>query len=223
MLLARRRATGLTPSKLSSVHRRLVIDASVLINLLGTRSPAIVLRTLRRIFVIDEITLREVTLDPATRRSAQDVLTQLQAERLLEVIHMGSEAYDQFIEFTGAQPPDDLDDGEAAVLAQAAFGNCVAVIDERKATRIARQQLPNLIILNSIDLLAAPQLLHELGRDRVSDAIYLALRDARMRVPRNVRPWIATLLGYDRVQDCPTLGPFHPENLLRQSMNENNV
>jgi len=178
----------------------------VLINILGTGCPVDVLECLCRVFSIDEIALREVDIDPSTRGSSEDILATLQRQGLLEVIGMGDEAYDRFLGFTAAQPPDDLDDGEAATLAHAACGQYVAVIDERKATRIANLHIPEIPVLNSIDLLAAPELLNQLGKDKVSDVIYRALRDARMRVPPRVRRWIADLLGNIRAQECPSLG-----------------
>jgi len=196
----------LTPSKLSNVHTRLVIDASVLINILGTGCPATVFQCLCRMFAIDEITLREVDIDPSTRKSSEEVLAELQEQGLLHVIQMGDDAYDRFLGFTGAEPPNDLDDGEAATLAHAACGQFVAVIDERKASRIAGINIPPIPVLNSIDLLAAPELLDQLGRDELSDVIYRALRDARMRVPRNVRQWISDLLGSRRAEECVSLG-----------------
>lgn len=195
-----------TPSKLSKTHTRLIIDASVLINILGTGCPATICQCLRRVFAIDEITLREVDIDPSTGGRSEEILAALQRQDLLEVIRMSDEAYDRFLRFTAAQPPDDLDDGEAATLAHAACEPYVGVIDERKATRIASIHIPQIPILNSIDLLAAPELLHRLGKDKLSDVIYRALRDARMRVPPSVRHWIADLLGSARAQECPSLG-----------------
>jgi len=209
MLLARRRVEDLTPSKLTSSHRRLVIDASVLINILGTGCPDVIFQSLRRAFFIDEITLREVSVNPATGGSPKEVLAQLQAHGLLQVIHMDDLAYERFIGFTGAHSPDDLDDGEAATLAQAACGKYVAVIDERKAIRIASLLIPNISLLNSIDLLAAQDLLQLLGTDGVSTVVHLALRNARMRVPPSARKWISDLLGEKRAQECPSLGPLH--------------
>ncbi|MGB7546463.1 MAG: hypothetical protein WBM14_01830 [Terracidiphilus sp.] len=209
---------GLTPSKLSSAHKSLILDASVLINILGTGCPDVILRAMRRVVTVDEITLREVNIDPATGQGAEKVLAQLQSCSLLKIIRMGDQAYAQFIGLTGAQPPDDLDDGEAATLAQAACSNYVAVIDERKATRISSSTFPKMPLLNSIDLLAAPELIDELGRDGLSDLIYLALRDSRMRVPPNARPWVMNLLGDKRAQDCPSLGcsPLRVFNRLKR-------
>jgi hypothetical protein len=92
-----------------------------LINILGTGRSNIILQALNRIVMVDEIALREVTIDPFTGMSPAAVLSDLRQSGLIEVISMGNEAYEMFISLTGGDPPDDLDDGEAATLAQAAF------------------------------------------------------------------------------------------------------
>ena len=196
----------MTPSRLHSAHERLVLDASVLINILGTGRSNIILQALNRIVMVDEIALREVTIDPFSGERSATVLSDLRQSGLIEVISMGNEAYEMFISLTGGDPPDDLDDGEAATLAQAAFGNYVAVIDERKAVRVSGIQFPELELLNSLDLLTSQELLEQNGRDAIVDFVHLALRNARMRVPPSERPWIVNLLGDDRARECPSLG-----------------
>ena len=69
---------NLNPSRLTSQTSVLVLDASVLINLLGTGQPLSVLRALRRDFFVEEITLAEVRLDPLTGKSAEQVIAGLQ-------------------------------------------------------------------------------------------------------------------------------------------------
>jgi hypothetical protein len=184
----------------------LILDASVLINILGTGLSEVVLKGLDRKVMVDEVALREVTIDPFSRKDPAEVLFGLRKSGLIEVINMGSKAYDLFIGLTGGDPPDDLDDGEAATLAQAAFGNYVAVIDERKATRIAGLDFPGVALLNSLDLLTSRDLLLQNGRDAIADVVYLALRNARMRVAPSERQWIFDLLGDDRAKECPSLG-----------------
>lgn len=156
--------------------------------------------------MVDEIALREVTIDPFSGKSPTAVLSDLRQSGLIKVISMGNEAYEMFIGLTGGDPPDDLDDGEAATLAQAAFGNHVAVIDERKAIRVSGIQFPELELLNSLDLLTSQELLQQNGRDAIVEFVHLALRNARMRVPPSERPWIVNLLGDDRARECPSLG-----------------
>jgi predicted nucleic acid-binding protein len=195
----------LTPSKLNAGHNKLVLDASVLINILGTGSPDAVLRAMNRAVLVDEVALREVTIDPFTGKSPDNLLVRLRTNSLIEVISMDADAYNLFIGLTGAEPPDDLDDGEAATLAQAAHKKYVAVIDEKKATRIAGVHYPEVVLLNSLDLLAAPELLRQCGRDGLADIVYHALRNARMRVPSCQQAWIVNLLGDERAQQCSSL------------------
>jgi hypothetical protein len=197
---------NLTPSRLDDGHKKLILDASILINILGTGLSEVVLKGLNRKVMVDEVALREVTIDPFSRKDPAEVLFGLRKNGLIEVISMESEAYDLFIGLTGGDPPDDLDDGEAATLAQAAFGNYVAVIDERKATRIAGLHFPGVALLNSLDLLTSRDLLLQNGRDAIADVVYLALRYARMRVAPSERQWIFDLLGDDRARECPSLG-----------------
>ena len=59
----------MTPSKLHSDHKKLILDASVLINILGTGLSDVILQALNRIVMVDEIALREVTIDPFSGKS----------------------------------------------------------------------------------------------------------------------------------------------------------
>jgi hypothetical protein len=156
--------------------------------------------------MVDEIALREVTIDPFTRKDPAGIIGNLCKSGLIEVIKMDSAAYEMFIGLTGADPPNDLDDGEAATLAQAALGNYAAVIDERKAIRVAGMHFPDLTLLNSLDLLTSQEMLQQNGRDAIADLVHLALRNARMRVPPCEREVIFNLLGDDRARECPSLG-----------------
>ena len=199
----------MTPSRLCNAHNRLIVDASVLINLLGTGAPLAILHGLNRVFEIDEIALQEVGVNPATRGSAEGVLNELRKAGVLKVVQMSSKVYDRFLAFAGADAPDDLDDGEAATLAHASSdAGYVAVIDEKKATRIAAAHKPAIEVLNSLDLLGAPELIAKFGEDYVAEAVYFALRDARMRVPHWARQWTAMLVGYPRAAECPGLGEY---------------
>jgi len=79
----------LTPSRLDSCHKMLILDASVLINILGTGLSEIVLKGLDRKVMVDEVALREVTIDPFSRKDPAEVLFGLRKNGLIEVINMG--------------------------------------------------------------------------------------------------------------------------------------
>jgi len=203
-----------SPSKLGNCNSSLVFDASVLLNILGTASPELILRNLGRACIIDEVAISEVSLDPVTGCPCRELLEFFQSEGLLRVVRMENEVYEHFISLTGAAPPDDLDDGEAATIAQATCNGWTAVLDERKATRIAMACLSETQVLTSVDLLGARELSAVLGDAKVADMLYLALRHARMRVPTDMRSWVIRTLGPNRVADCPSLG-FGRTNLRR--------
>lgn len=195
-----------SPSRLSSAHSTLILDASVVINLLGTGDPALLLTNLKRQAFVDEVVLNEVQRNPAGDRRTGELLQSLESSGLLNVVRMSDDAYQRFVELTGAKPPDDLDDGEAATLAQAVSSRCGAVIDERKANRIATAMFPHVPILSTMDLLTAPEVVARIGEDQVSELIYRALRNARMRVPPTFRGWVVGRLGVARLAHCPSIG-----------------
>ena len=196
----------MNPSRLESSHQKLVLDASVLINLLGTGQPDLILRSLKRTVVVDETVVREVALDPCTRKPSAHLLKTLTTSGLLRVVKMDAEVYDIFLSLTGADPPDDLDDGEAATLAQSFRNGGFAVIDEKKACRVAAIHRPDVLLLDTIDVLASQDLIGELGLSAIAEAIYLALRNARMRVPLHKRAWVVDLIGEARSRECVSLG-----------------
>jgi Predicted nucleic acid-binding protein, contains PIN domain len=195
-----------SPSRLNSDHRVLVIDASVAINLLGTGNPADLLRMLQRKVLIDEVALNEVTSDPYTKCSGRDAMETLARTGLIFPARLSDLAFETFLELTGATPPDDLGDGEAATLSQAFDIGAVPVIDERKATRIAVLRRPKHPILHTIDLLGCSTIAAALSKRELGDVIYAALTHARMRVPIECRDWVCNMIGLERAKSCPSLG-----------------
>ena len=142
------------PSRLNSDHDVLVIDASVAINLLGTGRPADLLRMLNRRVLIDELALKEVTSDPFSKLPGREAIEALIRSGLISSVQLSALAFEVFLDLTGATPPDDLGDGEAATIAQSFDIGAVPVIDERKATRISLSLRPKHPVLHTIDILA---------------------------------------------------------------------
>ena len=194
------------PSRLNSEHDLLVIDASVAINLLGTGRSSDLLRMLNRRVLIDELALAEVTSDPFSKLPGREAMDALIRSRLISSARLSSLAVEVFLELTGAPPPDDLGDGEAATIAQAFDIGAVPVIDERKATRISLSLRPKHPILHTIDILACPAVTTSLSREELGDLIYAALFHARMRVPISCRDWVSAVIGPERTRSCPSLG-----------------
>src|ERR1700691_363560 len=194
------------PSRLNSRHDILVIDASVAINLLGTGRPADLLRALNRRVIIDEVALREVTSDPFIKLPGHEAIGALMRSSLISPVQLSASAFEVFLELTGAAPPDDLGNGEAATIAQCFDIGAVPVIDERKATRISLSLRPRHPILHTIDILASSAVAAALSRQELADLVYAALFHARMRVPAPCRDWVCAMIGPERTGRCPSLG-----------------
>ena len=196
-----------SPSRLNSDHHVLVIDASVAINLLGTGRPADVLKMLNRKVIVDELALKEVTRDPFNNLPGGEAMGALLRSGLISSAQLSASAFELlFLALTGAHPPDDLGDGEAATIAQAFDIEAVPVIDERKATRVALSLRPKHPILHTIDILGCSAVMEALSPQELGDLIYSALFHARMRVPIHCREWVCAMIGPERARSCPSLG-----------------
>lgn len=193
-------------SRLSEADGSLALDASVVINLLGTGMAAPIVQALGRKCVVERRAWREVTRDPLTGRPAAPMLRALTDRGLLVQEEMRSDATAVFLGLALAGPPDGLGDGEAATLAHAVTIGATAVTDDRKALRVGAAQFPQLRLLSTLDLLGAGATAHALGRTTLADAVYSALIHARMRVPSEFRRWVVGLIGRERASRTPSLG-----------------
>jgi predicted nucleic acid-binding protein len=197
---------GSSPSRLAEHHRTLVIDASVAINLLGSGDPVMLLRPLQRRVVIEETARDEVMRNPMNGQLARPALDQLVEGRLLQYERLGERGYSQFLDLTGADPPNDLGDGEAATIAHAEDISGVILLDERKAARIAAMRSSATEILSTLDIISTPCVAGSIGRDRLADLTIAMLRNARMRVAPQFRVWVIELIGEERVASCQSMG-----------------
>jgi len=94
---------------------------------------------------------------------------------------------------------DTLDDGEAATLACALERGGIAVIDERKALRLCGARFPGLATASSLDLLSHGAVVGALGTKALAEAVFRALRDARMQVFDRHLDWAVELIGKEKV------------------------
>lgn len=194
-----------SPSRLSDAQNRLVLDASVMINLLGTGEPAKILQALDRRFILEEYAMGEVTFDPSTKASPEHTLNALVSSGLVHAERLSSQAFELFLSLTGADFQAGLGDGEAATIAHAVDIDAAAVLDDRKASRVARSNFPHLPIFNSLDLLSQGNILRHFGGEALGDLIFKALQNARMRVPPQYLDWVVALIGEARARECPSI------------------
>ncbi|WPB77101.1 hypothetical protein KYC5002_50005 [Archangium violaceum] len=171
-----------------------VLDASVLINLVATDIADAILAAMGRPCVVTDDALREVKRCPRGRSNGEHPAASLLASSRLQEVLLSDAERELFFGLVGAAPPDDLDDGEAASIACAHFRNGIIVLDERKARRIAREQFPSLLVLSSVDLfvnaLESGVVELVLMRQAVRDAMHYS----RMRVLAEQKPWVASLI-----------------------------
>ena len=182
-----------------------VADTSVVINLNATGRAADVLRALPFQVVVTDIVVAELQEDRRSGRSDSALLKELARASNIRVVSLGEEGMQVFGELVVGPAADTLDDGEAATIAYAVEYEIDPVIDERKALRICADRFPSLRPLCTVDLFAEASVVAALGLDNLTDAVFRALQEARMRVPFERVPWVIDLIGTDRAALCPSL------------------
>lgn len=192
-------------SELEENGRPLVLDASVLINLLATGISSQIIDAFGSPLIVERMALAEVKRCPRSGISGTEAYAHLVESGALVPENMTHEGLVIFLQFTGATPPNDLGDGEAATLAHAFTIGGVAVIDERKATRIASERLSTLKLGSTLDILCHSQVTNALGEGTIQDALFDALILARMRIPLRFEGWVRETLGPERLAQCSSL------------------
>lgn len=189
---------------LPDAWREVVADTSAVINLNATGHATEILEIFPSAPAIT-ISVR-AELRAAGDRGRHDFgsLEELAFAGSLRVVGVGAGAaiYQSLIE---GKARETLDDGEAATIARAAAYGCSALIDDRKARRICSERFSDIPILYSVDLLLHHCVRNVLGEQGQTEAIFRALRDARMRVPFKRLPEVVALIGKDRAAACPSL------------------
>ena len=186
----------------------LVIDASVAINFLGTGMAGRLFGMLDCPILMADRTFKEIQRHPLRGHDHGKELEDLLAAGHLSVKELDDVSKELFFDLTSADLTGGLDDGEAAAIALAASlgKSAVAVVDDRKARNLLLRRWPQQRVLYSIDLFTYDRIGRAVPRSQLAEAIYSALRHARMRVPAARRSWVNDLIGADRVKECPSLG-----------------
>ena len=182
-----------------------VTDAGVIINLNATASAAAIISAFPNPFLVTANVRRELAMGEPRGHRCGERLEALISQGLLESAELGpgdDPVCRSLIEggFEGT-----LDDGEAATIAFAAGRDGLALIDERKARRICAARFPELLFASTVEVLLHPLVAKRLGESGQGDAIFLALRDARMQVPRRGLREVVDRIGADRAAECPSL------------------
>ncbi len=192
-------------SSLTEARTFLVADASVVINLNASGCAQEVLEALaHNLKVVDVVTCE---LEEGRHRQRQDaaLLEKLRASGHVEIVQLDETGQTYFEQLVAGPAQITLDDGEAATIAYGVARGGVVVIDEVKANRICAQHFPDLQIACSVDIFAHPAVGNALGSKALSDAVFKALFEGRMRVfPRHL-DWVVDLIGSERARLCSSL------------------
>lgn len=198
-------------SLLTDNRKTLILDTSVLINLHACRYGDEILSAIPNNIVVADVAAIELNHETSRRQGEHDFLHQMVRVGTVAILKLTEAEYRVFYELTSISPS--LDDGEAATIAVAASRQVFPVIDERRGrTRAA-------ILMNgqepgwSLDLFRHPAVASALGLKACADALYLALRDGRMRIPAKEAESVIELLGDERSRHCTCL-PRYRERFL---------
>jgi predicted nucleic acid-binding protein len=183
----------------------LVVDTSVAINLNASGRAADILYALPYKIAILDVVQRELDLGLERGRRDAEIIKPLISAGHIESVSLGEDGWIHFESLVTGTAADTLDDGEAATIAYAIERAGAAIIDEEKATKLCARRHPSLLLASSLDLFGHPLVCEALGPEDLAQAVFLALRDARMRVSSPHQKWVLELIGRERAAACPSL------------------
>lgn len=171
-----------------------VLDASVIINILGTGSAAEVLTGLGHPSLVEERTLREVLRHPLAEWDLPSTLQDLEKSGCLQVVRMSDHEYETYLGLVSGSLGTRLGVGESAAMAIAAKGASL-VLDERKARRRSSALAPPPILASSLQLLLSSALRQGWPASRTRELVASARLHARMSIVKEEMPLLQALLG----------------------------
>ena len=182
-----------------------VADASAIINLNATASAAAIVGAFPNSFLVTENVRQELSMGESHGHRCGEKLEAMISDGLFGLVALEPSDDDVYRSLVEGGRAGTLDDGEAATIAYAVGHDGLVLIDERKARRICAARFPELRFASSVEVLLHPLVADRLGQSSQSEAIFLALRDARMRVPRQALQEVIERIGADRAAECSSL------------------
>ena len=190
-------------SYLADNETPLVLDTSVLINLHACTYGERILTALPHDIIVPEVVAKELKHETSKAQGEHGFLRNLATDAKVQITAMTEAEEEIFIQLVTV--PSSLDDGEAATIAIATARNFLPVLDEKKGRTKATDLAPHRIPGWSLDLIRHPSVLHNLCDEEVTNALYLALRDGRMRIPEEHCDDVVKIIGTDRAVECTCL------------------
>jgi predicted nucleic acid-binding protein len=141
-------------SCLTEEDSALVLDSSVVINLLATGRASSIMQALSIPIVVTDNVVREIEQGAVRGRPEVDLLREMIGDQTLRVGEVDGPALQIFFDLVSGSASESLGDGEAATLAFAYSNGCSAAIDEKKATKLSVDRFTSLRLVTTIDILA---------------------------------------------------------------------
>jgi predicted nucleic acid-binding protein len=193
------------PTPLTDPAAVVAADTGTVINLNATGYAREIIQAIPNKFVVLDAVARELREGRRRGRQDADLLGELVTARVIEVVGLDDSSGIHFETLVVGAAATTLDDGEAATIAYAVSHQGIAVVDERKATRLCAEMFPALQVGCTVDILAHISVRRTLGKEKLAGAVFKALRDGRMRVfPQHIE-WVVDLIGTDRAGECTSL------------------
>lgn len=183
--------------------RPLVLDTSVLINLHASRHGVSVLTALPNAILIPTIVITELENETSKSNGEHKFIQNLLSSGKVQSADLRDEEYKVYEQLVSAAPS--IDDGEAATIAIAASQRIIPIIDERKGRRQAQTLCSGQMPGWSLDLFLHTHVIAHLGDIDSADALYLALREGRMRIHEDHCDHVVNIIGSHRALECNSL------------------
>lgn len=204
------------PPSLPDEPALLIADTSVVINVNATGCAETLLKALPHRVAVVDVVVDEIKGGLRKGRKDAVQLAQLIDSGLVEVVTLGPLGLIQFESLVIGESGGTLDDGEAATIAYAADVGAHALIEERKARRLAADQFPGVPLGCTVDLLKHVSVERAIGIGGIADALHNALTGARMRVLPHHIAWVVGVIGDERLAGCLCLpGAVRKQALAR--------
>lgn len=189
----------------SSSKAALVVDTSVAINLVACGVGGRLLAANRRTIIVPGIVAGELEDAGERGQVVLAALDQWRGDGLLTIENLPEPGFEAFEELISGRSADTIDDGEAATIVHAGYTGGIAVIDDGKANRIASARYPGLQRASTVDLMMNDLVRDAMKAAEISDALFMALTQARMRVMNHHLDAVVQALGPERVALCHSL------------------
>lgn len=179
----------------------IVLDGSILLNLVATPRPRVVLEALGTPFVLADVA-KELTRCPRTGSPSSPIDALI--GNPLQQVDIEDEDAERFIELLSAGPSEELADSEAATIAYATRRGLTVASDEPRVHRVLARRFMS-SCLTTADLYRVLLEEHRLERSQVSDFLFDSLRIAHMQVTPGDLEWSRSLLTPSQLDQCRIL------------------